>query len=42
MTSETTKPDVETQRLTPLYAQKQAALVALEKPFLHQAFTGEL
>ena len=32
----------ETQRLTRLYEQKQAALVALKKSLLHQAFTGEL
>jgi hypothetical protein len=31
---------VKTQRLTRL--QKQAALAALKKPLLHQAFTGEL
>ncbi len=32
----------ETQRLTRLYEQKQAALAALKKSLLHQAFTGEL
>jgi type I restriction enzyme, S subunit len=32
----------ETQRLTQLYKQKLAALVALKKSLLHQAFTGEL
>ena len=32
----------ETQRLTRLYEQKQAALAALTKSLLHQAFTGEL
>ena len=32
----------ETQRLTRLYDQKQAALKALKKSLLHQAFTGEL
>jgi len=32
----------ETQRLTRLYQQKQAALAALKKSLLHQAFTGEL
>jgi type I restriction enzyme S subunit len=32
----------ETQRLTRLYEQKQAALAALKKSVLHQAFTGEL
>lgn len=32
----------ETQRLTQLYEQKQAALAALKKSLLHQAFTGEL
>lgn len=31
-----------TQRLTRLYEQKQAALTALKKSLLHQAFTGEL
>jgi type I restriction enzyme S subunit len=33
---------VETQRLTRLYEQKQAALAALKKSLLHQAFSGEL
>jgi hypothetical protein len=32
----------ETQRLTRHYEQKQAALAALKKSLLHQAFTGEL
>jgi type I restriction enzyme S subunit len=32
----------ETQRLTRLYEQKQAALAALKKSLLHQAFAGEL
>ncbi|HOX03627.1 MAG TPA: restriction endonuclease subunit S [Candidatus Paceibacterota bacterium] len=32
----------ETQRLGRLYEQKQAALAALKKSLLHQAFTGEL
>jgi type I restriction enzyme S subunit len=32
----------ETQRLTQLYEQKQAALAALKKSLLHQAFIGEL
>jgi type I restriction enzyme S subunit len=32
----------ETQRLTWLYEQKQAALAALKKSLLHQAFTGQL
>jgi type I restriction enzyme S subunit len=32
----------ETQRLTRLYEQKLAALAALKKSLLHQAFTGEL
>jgi type I restriction enzyme S subunit len=32
----------ETQRLTRLYEQKQAALVALKESLLHQAFTGKL
>jgi type I restriction enzyme S subunit len=31
-----------TQRLTRLYEQKQAALAALKKSLLHQAFSGEL
>ncbi len=35
-------PAAETQRLTRLYEQKQAALASLKKPLLHQAFTGEL
>ncbi len=32
----------ETQRLESLYQQKQAALAALKKSLLHQAFTGTL
>ncbi len=32
----------ETQRLESLYQQKQAALAALKKSLLHQAFTGQL
>ena len=32
----------ETQRLTRIYEQKLAALAALKKSFLHQAFSGEL
>jgi hypothetical protein len=32
----------ETQRLTRLYEQKQAALAALKQSLLHQAFRGEL
>jgi len=32
----------ETQRLARLYQQKQAALAALQKSLLHQAFTGNL
>jgi type I restriction enzyme S subunit len=32
----------ETQRLTRLYSQKLAALEALKKSLLHQAFTGGL
>ena len=32
----------ETQRLTPIYEQKLAALVALKKSLLHQAFSGQL
>ena len=32
----------ETRRLESLYQQKQAALAALKKSLLHQAFTGEL
>ena len=32
----------ETQRLTRLYEQKQAALAALKQSLLHQAFSGEL
>jgi type I restriction enzyme S subunit len=32
----------ETQRLARLYAQKLAALEALKKTLLHQAFSGEL
>jgi type I restriction enzyme S subunit len=32
----------ETQRLTRLYEQKQAALAALKKSLLHCAFSGEL
>ncbi len=34
--------DVETQRLESIYQQKLAALEALKKSLLHQAFTGEL
>ncbi|MEI7922639.1 MAG: restriction endonuclease subunit S [Planctomycetota bacterium] len=34
--------DTETQRLAHLYEQKLAALEALKKSLLHQAFTGEL
>ena len=34
--------EAETQRLTRLYEQKQAALAALKKSLLHQAFSGEL
>ena len=34
--------DTETQRLAGLYQQKQAALTALKKSLLHQAFTGQL
>ena len=34
--------ETETQRLARLYERKQAALVALKKSLLHQAFTGEL
>ena len=34
--------DAESQRLARLYEQKQAALAALKKSLLHQAFTGEL
>ncbi len=34
--------DTETQRLARLYEQKLAALDALKKSLLHQAFTGEL
>jgi len=33
---------VETQRLTRIYEQKLAALAALKKSLLHQAFSGEL
>jgi len=32
----------ETQRLAGLYERKLAALAALKKSLLHQAFTGEL
>ena len=32
----------ETQRLASLYERKHAALEALKKSLLHQAFTGEL
>ncbi len=32
----------ETQRLAHLYERKLAALAALKKSLLHQAFTGEL
>jgi type I restriction enzyme S subunit len=32
----------ETQRLARLYERKHAALEALKKSLLHQAFTGEL
>jgi type I restriction enzyme S subunit len=32
----------ETQRLARLYERKRAALEALKKSLLHQAFTGEL
>jgi type I restriction enzyme S subunit len=32
----------ETQRRARLYQQKLAALAALKKSLLHQAFTGEL
>jgi type I restriction enzyme S subunit len=32
----------ETQRLAHLYERKHAALEALKKSLLHQAFTGEL
>jgi type I restriction enzyme S subunit len=32
----------ETQRLESIYQQKLAALEALKKSLLHQAFTGEL
>jgi type I restriction enzyme, S subunit len=34
--------DSETQRLESIYQQKLAALEALKKSLLHQAFTGEL
>jgi type I restriction enzyme S subunit len=33
---------IEAQRLTRIYEQKQAALAALKKSLLHQAFTGDL
>jgi len=33
---------IETQRLASLYRQKLAALEALKKSLLHQAFTGQL
>ena len=32
----------ETRRLSRHYEQKQAALAALKKSLLHQAFTGQL
>jgi hypothetical protein len=32
----------ETQHLARLYGRKHAALAALKKSLLHQAFTGEL
>jgi type I restriction enzyme S subunit len=32
----------ETERLTQIYEQKLAALAALKKSLLHQAFSGEL
>ena len=32
----------ETQRLAKIYEQKQAALAALKKSLLHEAFSGEL
>jgi type I restriction enzyme S subunit len=32
----------ETRKLENIYGQKQAALAALKKSLLHQAFTGEL
>ena len=34
--------EIETQLLTRLYEQKQAALAALKGSLLHQAFTGHL
>jgi len=34
--------DSETQRLAGLYEQKLAALAALKKSLLHQAFSGAL
>ena len=34
--------EAETQRLASLYERKLAALEALKKSLLHQAFTGEL
>ena len=34
--------DEETQRLAAIYERKLAALEALKKSLLHQAFTGEL
>ena len=34
--------DEETQRLAIIYERKLAALEALKKSLLHQAFTGEL
>jgi len=34
--------ETETQRLESLYQQKLAALEALKKSLLHQAFTGQL
>ena len=35
-------PPTETQRLESIYQQKLAALEALKKSLLHQAFTGKL
>ena len=37
-----TSLDEETQRLASIYQQKLAALEALKKSLLHQAFTGQL
>jgi type I restriction enzyme S subunit len=34
--------NAETQRLASLYERKRAALEALKKALLHQAFAGEL